>query len=103
MTSRASFRLSEIEPYEAFRGVARLRRLRLDPVERTLTATVTDKADSLVAVWDLRPGVLWLARALGRLVLLEGMVSLDGAGEVKLVEPYFDVLPEPPGEISAAC
>jgi hypothetical protein len=84
----------DVEPYEPCRAAGIVRRLRIEPLEGYLEATVTDGTGSLLARWDLptapRPISLF-----GCALVLEGSASIAPDGGLMMVDPACEYVDSP--------
>lgn len=88
-----SSRLDELELYASCEVVGVVRRLRVDPVNRTIEATISDGTGSLVAQLGI-DRMQEVTGSLGRSVALRGVARLDRDGHATMLEPLIDLPPE---------
>lgn len=91
----ASVWLMDLEPYECCRVVGLVKRLKVDPANGHLDATVTDGTGEVVARWSIRRPTPELAMVPGRAVALEGVATVGDDGRLILQEPDFQTIPLP--------
>ena len=89
-------RLGDIEPYESCRVAGVIRRLRVDPGNGEVEATIIDGTGSLVASWAVREGASQLGATPGLGLILRGVARVGRKGELTMPEPEFELLPGPP-------
>lgn len=92
MSNGASTWLIDLEPYVVCRVVGVVERLRIDPVNGWIQATITDGTDEVVARWFIRRPTPELAAVPGRGVALEGVALIGDDGELVLSEPAVETL-----------
>ena len=92
VSNGASTWIIDLEPYVMCRVVGVVQRVRIDPVNGWLRATVTDGTEEVVARWFIRRPTPELAAAPGRGVALEGIARIDDDGELVLCEPALQTL-----------
>jgi hypothetical protein len=85
--------LTDLEPYTWVRVAGVVERLRIDPAECGIEATVADGTATVAARWRLRRPTPQLSIAPGRGVLLEGISVMTEDGSPVLVEPAFEIVP----------
>jgi hypothetical protein len=69
-----------------------VRRLRIDPRQGVIRATITDGVNSLDAEWPICRPAAQLRAAPGTGLLLEGVARVDKSGRLLMVEPSFEIL-----------
>ncbi|MDQ3954332.1 MAG: hypothetical protein M3285_02125 [Actinomycetota bacterium] len=92
VSNGASTWIIDLEPYVICRVVGVVERVRIDPVNGWLQATITDGTDEVVARWLIRRPTPELAAAPGRGVALEGIALIDDDGKLVLSEPALQTL-----------
>ena len=92
VSNGASSWLIDIEPYVICRVVGVVERIRIDPANGWLQATITDGTDEVVARWFIRRPMPELAAGPGRAVALEGTALIGDDGELFLSEPALQTL-----------
>lgn len=92
VSNGASTWLIDLKPYVACRVVGVVERVRIDPVNGWLQATITDGTDEVVARWFIRRPTPELAAVPGRGVALEGIAFIDDEGGLVLSEPALQTL-----------
>lgn len=85
-------RIAEVETYERCRVAGAVRRLRLDPTNGYIEATMVDGTGALVARWDIERRAPQLAVVPGRRILVEGTPRLDEDGNVAMHDPVFEIV-----------
>jgi hypothetical protein len=86
--------VEDATPYEVCRVAGRVRRVWIDPVNRTIEATVDDGTGSVNALWAMHaePHLEILP---GGGLILEGVLRIDRAGRLSMIEPVFEVVRDP--------
>ena len=86
--------LENAAPYEMCRVAGIVRRVWIDPLQRTIEATIVDGTGSATARWAMqaRPHFEILP---GAGLILEGVLRMDRAGRLFILEPAFEVVRDP--------
>ena len=87
--------LEKVYPYIGCRVAGVVERLRIDPEQARIVATITDGTASLSASWSLAGGHAQLRATPGKGLILEGTPRLDSAGLPIMLEPVFEIVPGP--------
>ena len=95
MSSGATSWLIDLEPFEPVKVAGIVQRIRIDPFEGVVEATIADGTGSALARWSTSDGVTQLPVIPGKAVLLEGLGPRSQDGRVVLVDPILEVIPAP--------
>jgi hypothetical protein len=87
--------IDQVEPYERARVAGVVERLRIDPRAGVIEADITDGVASIGAQWPILRPVPQLRAAPGWGLILDGIAHIDVHGDLRLVEPDFQVVPGP--------
>jgi hypothetical protein len=98
ISAGASMWIIDLQPYEHGRVVGVVRRLRVDPADGCIEATVSDGTGEVAARWPIRASACELAAAPGTAVLLEGVAVPGKGGKLTLQEPELQIIPGPASE-----
>lgn len=84
--------LVDLQPYERYRVVGVVRKLRVDPAAGAIDAVITDGTAEARARWHIQHPTPQLAVVPGRGVVLEGSPIVATDGSVTFDDPTFDVV-----------
>ena len=87
VSNGASTWIIDLKPYVVCRVAGVIERVRIDPLNGWLQATLTDGTGEVVARWSIRRPTPELAAAPGRGVALGGIAFIDDGGGLVLSEP----------------
>lgn len=91
----ASTWLIDVEPYVSSRIVGIVQRLRIDPANGYIEATVLDGTGTLLARWHIDRPAPQLAAVPGRGLILEGVPLVGEGGRIIMLEPDFETVSFP--------
>jgi hypothetical protein len=94
VSSGASTWLIDLEPGERCRVAVLVDRVRIDPAEHVIEASITDGTATTVAQWSTEH-TSYLPVIPGDAVLLEGVAAMVREGEIVLSEPLFESITFP--------
>ena len=92
VSNGASTWLIDLEPYVVCRVVGVVERVRIDPIDGWLQATITDGTADVAARWFIHRPAPELRAVPGRGVALEGIALINEDGELVLSEPALQTL-----------
>ena len=93
ISAGASAWLIDLEPYEKCRLAGVVKRLRVDPHQGHIEATINDGTGEVAARWAIRRQAPELALAPGTAVVLDGVVEVGDDGRPALLEPGVRTIP----------